>query len=106
MCTPTTREKGEAAVIAELITQQQDQLLADWIENQRTAGALRSGRIGDAELKEQSRRFLAALRDGVTQRQFRDLAEAEWAPMRELLAEASRSRALAGFTPSETAIFV
>ena len=38
--------------------------------------------------------------------QFDDIQAAEWQPMRELLEDLSRDRAVQGFSPSETAIFV
>ena len=51
-------------------------------------------------------RFLEEFRRGTASAQFDDIQAAEWPPMRELLEDLSRDRALQGFSPSETAIFV
>jgi rsbT co-antagonist protein RsbR len=61
--------------------------------------------MNDAELRDQSRRFLglltAALRSGDG-----ETNGTAWGPAREFLAEVSRSRARQGFSPTETATFV
>ena len=46
------------------------------------------------------------LRRGAAIAQFDDIQAAEWQPMRELLEDLSRDRAVQGFSPTETAIFV
>ena len=66
---------------------------------------LQTGRITEAELLSQSRNFLHLLRDGLA-KGGGDVSNPAYAPARELLAELSRSRALQGFSPSETAKFI
>jgi rsbT co-antagonist protein RsbR len=53
-----------------------------------------------------SRRFLDELRQGAAIAQLDDISRPEWAPVRELLNDLSRTRAVQGFSPGDTAIFV
>jgi rsbT co-antagonist protein RsbR len=81
-------------------------LLTSWLESQVAAGSLRSGQIKQDELKDQSQRFLQEFIDGLKSGDVDDITGASWNGARELLGEFSRSRALQGFTPSETATFI
>jgi len=91
--------------LAASLRRDQDQLLAEWTE--RLMGSLASRRdlISDAELQRQAREFLgaftAALESGTL-----DTSAESWIPVREMLSRISRSRALQGFRPAETATFV
>src|SRR5215469_517566 len=76
------------------------------MESQKKSGALRSGQISEAELTENSRRLLAALRGGASTGQFEDIAAPVWDQSRTVLEDVSRSRAALGLTPAETATFV
>ena len=60
----------------------------------------------EAELTELAKRFLEQLRRGAASGGLDDIGTAEWAPMRELLEDLSRDRAIQGYSPSETAIVV
>jgi rsbT co-antagonist protein RsbR len=90
----------------EILSKYEKDLLDDWLQNQLSATTLRSDLMKESELREQSRQFLSALREAVEHGNPTDIQSADWAGMRELLAEISRSRAQQGFTPSETATFV
>jgi len=92
--------------IPKLIEQHADALLTDWIARQKSAASARPDLIGAAELADQSKRFLAALRSGLTDAGFEDIDAAGWGEARGLLRELSRSRATQGFTPRETASFI
>jgi len=94
------------STIRALIDKNHKQLLDDWIACQKREGALRSGQIKEAELADQSRRFLSELGKGTAAGRLDDIAGLEWAGTREILDELARSRAAQGFTPSETASFV
>jgi rsbT co-antagonist protein RsbR len=91
--------------LRKIIAQSQKELLADWLHTQLSATTLRSDLMKESELRDQSREFLAllqaAIESGSTQTD-----GAGWAPVRDFLARVSRSRALQGFSPSETATFV
>lgn len=82
------------------------ELLDDWIKQQLGAETLRADLIKESELRDQSTRFLSALRDAAATGNITDTRAPEWAPVREILSQVSRSRAIQGFTPSETATFV
>ena len=90
----------------EILSKYEKDLLDNWIQNQLSATTLRSDLMKESELREQSRQFLSALREAVEHGNPTDIQSADWAGMRELLAEISRTRAQQGFTPSETATFV
>ena len=93
-------------IVPALIERHQKRLLDDWLACQAREGALRGGQIKEAELSQQSRRFLDELRGAVAAGRIEDIAAREWAPTREVLEELARSRAAQGFSPSQTAGFV
>jgi len=89
-----------------LLEKHQSRLLAAWLERQLAAGSLRSGQIKEDELKEQSLRFLREFVGTLKSTPSDDVMGPAWSTVRELLGDVSRSRALQGFTPSETATFI
>jgi rsbT co-antagonist protein RsbR len=99
VASPTSR-------IANLLEKHQSKLLAAWLERQLTSGSLRSGQIKEDELRQQSQRFLREFLGGLKSAHADDVTGPNWSPARELLGEFSRSRALQGYTPSETATFI
>jgi rsbT co-antagonist protein RsbR len=92
--------------IPDLLEKHQSKLLASWLERQLASSSLRSGQIGEDELKEQSQKFLREFIAGLKSAPADDITEQSWRQVRELLSEFSHSRALQGFTPSETATFI
>jgi rsbT co-antagonist protein RsbR len=96
---------GNVATVAELVGSNEQTILPDWIELQKKAGMLQTGRITESELVAQSRNFLHLLRDGLA-KGGTDASNPAYAPAKELLAEVSRARAIQGFSPSETATFI
>jgi rsbT co-antagonist protein RsbR len=83
----------------------EQELLAEWVQLQLAAITLRSDLMSERELREQSREFIALLREAVSSGSYSASAEA-WGPVREFLGNLSRSRAHQGYSPSETATFV
>jgi rsbT co-antagonist protein RsbR len=98
--------EDHATIIPKLLAENEHALLHGWIESQKKSGALRSGQISEADLAENSRRLLAGLRDGAAIGQFEDTTAPIWDQCRTVLEEVSRSRAMLGLTPAETATFV
>jgi len=94
------------SVIPTLLERREREVLASWTGRQISAGALRSGQIKEEELRQQSERFLRGFVQALKAGEIDDVAGAAWEPVRELLGEVSRARAVQGFTPSETATFV
>ena len=82
-----------------------DEVLSSWTEQLKKSGGDGAGRIREAELQTQCRGFLAAMKSALT-KGGDDIDSEDYAPVRELLSEVSKSRAIQGFSPAETAIFV
>jgi hypothetical protein len=84
-------------VILSLIDRHHQQLLAEWLACQK-----RDARFGDThrevETAELAGRFLDRLRRG-TIAQADDVQATEWQPLREVLEDLSRDRAIQGFEP-------
>lgn len=80
-------------------------LLERWLGLQQDAG-FRSDLISAEELRRDSSAFLDALSAAVGSEGNVDIRAEGYEPVRGYLADLSRNRALAGFTPSETATFV
>jgi rsbT co-antagonist protein RsbR len=92
--------------IGELIQNHEQAILADWIKAQQAAGTLRGDLLNETELREQSRSFLSAVKAAARSGSLEDVDGAHWREVKGILADLSRARALAGFSPSETATFV
>ena len=82
----------------------EEQILKEWIAYQLSASTLRRDLIKEQELREESRRFLSFFIEAMQETW--DLAAPNWKPVKETLAQISRSRAQQGFSPAETATFV
>jgi len=91
--------------IASLVSRNEQTILPEWMELQKKAGTLHIGRISEGELQSQSRNFLHLLRDALG-KGGSDVSDPAYEPAKAMLAELSRSRALQGFSPSETARFI
>lgn len=93
------------ADISALVARNEQTILPEWLELQKKAGTLHTGRISEGELQAQSRNFLHLLRDALA-KAGSDLSDAAYEPAKAMLSELSRSRALQGFSPTETATFI
>ncbi len=92
-------------IILSLIDRHYDRLLTDWIAcQQRDSRTIHAHR--EFETTDLAKRFLEQLQHGVAITQLDNIEAPEWAPMRELLEDVSRSRVVQGFSPTETATFV
>ncbi len=92
--------------LRKIIAQTHKELLADWVQTQLGATTLRSDLMKESELRDQSREFLALLQAAIESGSTSPADGPSWAPVRDFLARVSRTRALQGFSPSETATFV
>ena len=92
--------------ILEILTKHEAQVLADWMKEQLAALTLRPDLMSETDLRQQSSEFLSLLRQAVGSGNLTDTMAPEWQNTREFLASISRSRALQGFSPSETATFI
>ena len=95
------------SVIEAILRDQRTALLDAWVAAQLSAPGVRTDLISERELRADSDRFLTALADAVTAAgASADVSGPDWATVRGLLTDLSRSRATQGFSPTETATFV
>src|ERR1700722_15762972 len=92
--------------IPKTLLEKRNEIVQEWLQLQLSAENLRTELISEAELRNDSNRFLNVLTDSVQSGNLSDISAPEYKPVLEMLADFSRSRGLQGFTPSETASFV
>ncbi|HWI39149.1 MAG TPA: STAS domain-containing protein [Burkholderiales bacterium] len=92
--------------IAGVIHTHEKDLLVEWVKAQLAASTLRGDLLKEADLREQSRTFLSGMQAATQKAGSEDVDGPAWADVKSQLNELSRVRALAGFSPSETATFV
>jgi len=97
---------GDASDLPKLIDAHESELIAHWAQTLKASGGDGRGRIPDAELKTQCRDFLGALKRAISAGNTTNIDAESFGEARELLGEMSRSRAIQGFSPTETATFV
>jgi rsbT co-antagonist protein RsbR len=96
---------AKAALVGELVRKHEQQILEQWLAQQQAATSARADLMKERELREQSRDFLQQFTAALQQDSLNTEGSA-WKPVKDLLANLSRSRAIQGFTPAETATFV
>ncbi|MFZ2003460.1 MAG: STAS domain-containing protein [Stellaceae bacterium] len=93
-------------IIPALIERYHERILADWTACQKREGAVGNRQISEAQLTDQSKRFLTELRQGAASGTFDNISGPEWDSTRALLDAVAGERAVQGFSPAETATFV
>jgi rsbT co-antagonist protein RsbR len=83
----------------------ESEILRDWIARQRADTSLRE-LLNEHEVNEQSRSFLALFSNAAQDSYDEELVGQQWDDVRAALSSLSKSRALAGFSPIETATFI
>jgi rsbT co-antagonist protein RsbR len=96
---------GAKSVIPAIIEKHRDAILAEWLADQ-LAMLSRTGKIREAELRQQCADVLDLLRGALETGDAATLDGEAWQAVRDLLGDVSRSRGTQGFTPVETAMFV
>ena len=102
----TSAASTSASRISEILRQQEQAILGEWTKHQLSGGGLRPGLIKESELRDECSQFLHALAGATRKDTEVNLDSPAWTPVRDMLANLSRSRARQGFTPVETATFV
>src|SRR5262249_5482926 len=97
----TMAKSTTQTALARLIADGEAAILADWV---RTMSS--DTRISAQEAQGQGKEFLHALGKALAAGNSGDIRSPDFNVVRDILAGFSRSRALQGFSPSETAIFV
>ena len=92
--------------LRKIIAQNQKELLTEWTQGLLAASSLRSDLMRENELREQSRELLSLMVAAVDTGSVTHIDGPQWQAVRDFLARVSRSRAVQGFSSSETATFV
>ena len=90
--------------LSEILAQHEGPILERWVQEQLAAIGHRRGLMSDAEVREQSREFLGLIRQAA--QTGTDIDAGPWSGVRDFLTRISGSRAVQGFSPVETAVFV
>jgi len=91
--------------VPDLLAKHEATILADWVALQLAAKTFRADLLSDADLRDESQRFLVLVRQA-SAAGIGDVHAPAWAPVRDFLGTLSVSRARRGLSPSETATFV
>jgi rsbT co-antagonist protein RsbR len=91
--------------VLDAVRKNQGLVLDGWLQGIK-AGIRRRDLIDERELKSQAGEVLSTICAAPSDASLDELNIAAWQPLRDLLATLSASRAVQGFTPSETAMFV
>jgi rsbT co-antagonist protein RsbR len=92
-------------VLVRTLTDGASSIQAAWLASLIAGTSLQSGRIREAELETQVRTVLEQLRSGLTSEEA-GVDGDSYSPLLETLGDISRSRAIQGFTPTDTANFI
>jgi rsbT co-antagonist protein RsbR len=94
------------SLIADLLGRHEAAVLEAWTRAQLTSASHRRDLLSDEAQRQQSADFLRRFRDALARGGGEDVGAEEWSAVREVLDRISKDRAAAGFSSSETAIFV
>jgi len=94
----------QSLALSGILARDEQVILSDWLK-EMNASTRRSDLIKDNELGAQCAQFLKLVRQAA-QTAGSNFRGSVWDLVREMLSEISRSRAVQGFTPAETAMFV
>jgi len=92
------------STLSSIIEKNQDEILTEWLR-EMTASTRRGDLIKESELRAQCAEFLRFMQQALAAGSS-DFRAPAWDQVRQMLADISRSRALQGFTPTETGMFV
>ncbi|WP_407530780.1 STAS domain-containing protein [Methylobacterium oryzisoli] len=92
-------------VLIKTVIGEERAILDGWLGLLKADGSLGSGRIREAELQTQAKSVLSQFRDALGSGGT-DAGAGAYGTLRDTLADISRSRAIQGFTPTDTANFV
>ena len=93
-------------ILPEILKKYEGDLLAEWMKDQLLVVGRRSDLITEKDLKKESTEFLKLLQQALQTGSSDNLQSSNWKDTLGFLEDLSRSRALAGFSPAETALFI
>jgi rsbT co-antagonist protein RsbR len=91
--------------LLKLIQKNRASILQEWLDGIQEASR-RRGLIDNRELESQTNDMLSAIAGVPSEARIDNLDQAAWQPLKDILASLSASRAVQGFSPSDTAFFV
>src|SRR5262245_64558420 len=99
----------QLSTIPQILRQQREAMLTEWTRQQLGSRSLPHGLQDEREIRTESERFLNLLTNAVSAQNGREVGGIEgdqWSEVRGMLEDLSRTRAIRGYTPSETATFI
>jgi rsbT co-antagonist protein RsbR len=95
--------KSRASRLPAILSESSKKILADWLAVLRTTP---DARLPAAELETQCENIVSRLAQACRDGNLTSIDGPSFGPLRDVLAELSRTRALQGFSPTETATFI
>lgn len=90
--------------LAQIVETSENEILNEWLGKLKEAGAMSAGRMSAQDLTAQCQQFLKAFKTALSSGV--DVKSDAYGEIRAMLEQISRSRALQGYSPSETATFI
>jgi rsbT co-antagonist protein RsbR len=90
--------------LAQIVESSENEILNEWLGKLKEAGAMSAGRMSAQDLTTQCQQFLKAFKTALSSGA--DVKSDAYSEIRAMLEQISRSRALQGYSPSETATFI
>ena len=90
--------------LAQIVDTSENEILNEWLGKLKEAGAMSAGRKSAQDLTTQCQQFLKAFKAALSSGA--DVKSDAYGEIRAMLEQISRSRALQGYSPSETATFI
>ena len=90
--------------LAQIVETSENEILNEWLGKLKEAGAMSAGRMSAQDLTAQCQQFLKAFKTALSSGA--DVKSDAYGEIRAMLEQISRSRALQGYSPSETATFI
>jgi rsbT co-antagonist protein RsbR len=96
---------GVGSPVSEILAREEQPFLEEWIQN-INARTPSNGSISQTDLRQHCLKFFVSFRAAFDRAGGSGPQDPGWKELKEFLAEMSRSQAVRGFTPTETATFV
>lgn len=96
---------GKNSKIVEIISNSKEDILENWLKEQKETKAQHPELISEDELRHQSEELLSLFLRGCLSG-LEDTSTEAWSEMRDFLSSISRNNATQGFNPSETATYI
>jgi rsbT co-antagonist protein RsbR len=97
---------GNGSPISEILSRDSKPFLEDWMRNINRSSQSGTGSMSQSVLQQQCMNFYSSFRTASDKAGGSGVDDPRWKELKEQLSEISRSRAVQGFTPTETATFV